>query len=174
MPYRRLFVFVEGVSDERLFEKVLKPLLVHKYDDVKSLQWARTKKEKTLQIIHSVKSMCADYLFFTDFDESLCVTQKRQDIRTIYSNKIDIDRIIVVKKEIESWYKAGLTDDNCDKFKISKHTHTDGLTKEAFNEIIPRQTNRLNFMLEILNCFSVECAIQKNNSFKYFYEKYCC
>ena len=85
----------------------------------------------------------------------------------------DKDKIIVVIKEIESWYLAGLDNEVCRQLKINNFADTDNVTKEKFNALIPKKfTSRIDFMLEILKNFSIEIAKQKNNSFRYFVEKY--
>jgi hypothetical protein len=78
-----------------------------------------------------------------------------------------------VIKEIESWYLAGLTDESIQKFKIRSFKTTDDITKEKFDNSIPKKfDSRIDFMLEILRYFSIEIANQKNKSFKYFDDKY--
>ena len=91
-----------------------------------------------------------------------------------YEN-IDNDKMIVVIKEIESWYLAGLDNEVCRQLKINNFADTDNVTKEKFNALIPKKfTSRIDFMSEILKYFSIEIAKQKNNSFQYFVEKYDC
>ena len=88
---------------------------------------------------------------------------------------IDKSKIIVVIKEIESWYLAGLDNKVCRQLKINNFADTDNVTKEKFNALIPKKfTSRIDFMSEILKYFSIEIAKQKNNSFQYFVEKYDC
>ena len=45
---------------------------------------------------------------------------------------IDKDKIIVVIKEIESWYLAGLDNKACKQLKIKNFANTDNITKEKF------------------------------------------
>jgi hypothetical protein len=82
---------------------------------------------------------------------------------------------MVVIKEIESWYIAGLRDIESKKFGIQTFSTTDSLTKENFSNLIPkRYDSRLDFMIEILKNFSAETAKQKNKSFRYCIEKCNC
>lgn len=103
------------------------------------------------------------------------MTEKKREIKKEFRN-IDENKIIVVIKEIESWYLAGLNDENAKKFKISpvKIKTTDSITKEQFNNLIPRKFrySRMDFMIEILKCFSIEMGRQRNKSFRYFADKY--
>lgn len=172
MVYRRLFIWVEGPNDERFFERIIKPKLREKYDLVQVVTYKNMKKEKVVNFFKSIKSMNADYIYTTDINTAPCITAKKQEIRNELKN-IGNDKISVVIKEIESWYLAGLNDIDAEKFKIPPFKTTDDITKERFDNLIPKNLDsRLNFMLEILENFSVEKARQKNKSFEYFIEKH--
>ncbi len=174
MGYRRLFIWVEGKDDERFFKKIMEPKLQKKYDFVETRCYAAMKKEKIDKFLKSIKAMGADYIYVTDINNSPCVTAKKQKTKNKLRN-IDEDKIIVVIKEIESWYLAGLSDIESEKFKISIYSTTDTITKEQFNSLIPKKfDSRIDFMLEILEFFSIEIAKQKNRSFRYCIEKYNC
>ena len=82
----------------------------------------------------------------------------------------------MAKIEIESWYLALLDDNACRRFKIrpGKIKNTAHITKEQFDALIPKKfDSRVDFMVEILECASIESAKQRNTSFKYFIDKYC-
>ena len=172
--YKLLFIWVEGDDDERLFNKTLAPKFQEKYNAVKIIKYATMKKEKVDSFIESIKAMGADYIYSTDINDSPCVTAKKGKILNRYKN-IESDKIIIVVKEIESWYLAGLDSKACKQLKISNFASTDNITKEKFNALIPKKfTSRIDFMSEILKNFSIDMAKQKNNSFRYFVEKYDC
>ena len=172
--YKLLFIFVEGDDDERFFNRILSPKLQEKYDTVKIIRYATMKKEKVDNFIRSIKAMGAEYIYVTDIDNSPCVTAKKEETQKKHPN-IDKDKIIVVIKEIESWYLAGLDNKACKQLKIKNFANTDNVTKEKFNSLIPKKfTSRIDFMSEILKNFSIEIAKQKNTSFQYFVEKYDC
>lgn len=174
MDYRRLYIWVEGEDDERFFKKIMEPKLQKKYDFVKTICYAAMKKEKIDNFLKSIKAMGADYIYVTDINNSPCVTAKKQETKNKLRN-IDEGKIIVVIKEIESWYLAGLNDTVSEKFKICIYSTTDTITKEQFNSLIPKKfDSRIDFMLEILKFFSIEKAKQKNRSFRYCFEKYNC
>lgn len=168
-----IYIWVEGQDDIRFFEKIIKPIFEEKYRSVKITTYSRTKKDIILKYIEAIKLMSADYFFTSDIDDTICVTLKKQSLTEIYNN-LDQEKIIIIIKEIESWYKAGLDDNKCQQFNIPIHSNTDNLIKEDFNRLIPNGFSRLGFMLEILECFSIESAVNKNGSFKYFIEKYNC
>jgi len=174
MGYRRLFIWVEGDDDERFFEKIIEPKLRKKYNFVETRRYAVMKKEKIDNFLKSIKAMGADYIYVADINNSPCVTAQKQETQNKLRN-IDEERIIVVIKEIESWYLAGLGNTEAEKFKIRTFGVTDTITKEQFNSLIPKTfDSRIDFLLEILKFFSIEIAKQKNRSFRYCIEKYNC
>ena len=82
---------------------------------------------------------------------------------------------MVIIKEIESWYLAGLDSENSKQLRISFSNATDNLTKEQFNSLILKKFgSRIDLMAEILKYFSIKIAMQRNGSFRYFIEKYNC
>lgn len=180
-----LFIWVEGDDDERFFERVIKSHFDTEYDYVKIISYEgdrykeEKKKEKITSFFKAITSMkksvgyTADYLFVTDLDTTPCATRKKQEIKEILKG-IDEKRILVVKNEIEGWYIAGLNDRDSKKLGVKCFHSTNKLTKEAFNKIMPRRfaSSRIDFMQEILNCFCLETAKKKNESFKYFIGKY--
>ena len=90
----------------------------------------------------------------------------------IYEQKLAGDKIVIVIKEIESWYLAGLDEKQCKELGIKSFQETNDITKEQFNSVIPtKYDSRIDFMAEILKRFSIETAKSKNNSFQYFIEK---
>ena len=174
MGYKRLFIWVEGNDDKRFFDKIIAPKLQKKYNFVKTILYATLKKERIDSYIKSIKAMGAEYIFLTDINSSSCVTAKKQKIQNKLKN-IDEEKIIVVIKEIESWYLSGLDDKASRKLGIRTYNVTDSITKEQFNSLIPKKfDSRIDFMLEILKNFSIKIAKRKNRSFRYFIEKYNC
>ncbi len=172
MLYRKLFRWVEGADDERFFEKIIKPKLQKKYNSIDIIRFAALKKEKIDNYLKSIKAMDADYIYITDINNSQCATAKKQKIQNHLRN-IDEERIIVVIKEIESWYLAGLDNTYARKNKLRSLSDTNNISKEQFNSLIPKKfDSRIDFMLEILQNFSFEIAKQKNKSFRYFIENY--
>jgi hypothetical protein len=100
------------------------------------------------------------------------VRDKKQILYYYFSN-IEGSSILVVIKEIESWYYAGLSHESAQNLAVPDLSFTDELTKEDFNHLIPRKyDSRIDFMFEILKYFSLDSARMKNHSFRFFVDRY--
>ena len=174
MPYRCLYVWVEGVHDTRFFRRVVQPLIGSLYDWMEVIEYAEEEKLWKRSYLHSIRSIPdASYIYVTDLDSSApCVTAKKERVRDRMS-QVETDRVMVVVPEIEGWYLAGLDAEQSARLGIDEPGSTDQITKEDFKELRPRgyDSNR-EFMLAILECFSVEVARTKNASFDYFCRKF--
>ena len=173
MAYRILFIWVEGGDDRRFFDAIIKPALERKFNLVEVRTYANLKREKVNNYVRSIKAMSAEYIFVTDINDAPCITYRKQAKQDEFTS-IDKDKVIVVIKEIESWYLAGLDDVCSSRCGIPPCNTTDTITKEQFNSLIPRKfaASRIDFLREILKYFQVEIAKQKNKSFRYFLEKH--
>ena len=174
MTYNRLYILIEGNDDERFFEHIIQPRLQKQYDFVQFYRYASQTPKKIENFIRSIDAMQADYIVAADIDLSPCITQKKEAIINKRIKNIDKDKIIVIIKEIESWYMAGLEEKSKKEMGI-KHNDstTDGLTKEQFNQTIPKKfISRIDFMQEILKYFKLKTAIKNNKSFAYFIDKF--
>jgi hypothetical protein len=168
----RLFILVEGEDDIRFFGRIIKPMLIGRYDDVEIIPYASIKRSKVSSFLKSIALMKNDYIFVSDIDTERTVRDKKQVLYSHF-NHIDGGSIIVVIKEIESWYYAGLTHDSALVLGVPDLSSTDELTKEDFNLLIPKKfDSRIDFMFEILKYFSIGSAGKKNHSFRFFAERY--
>jgi len=163
-----MWVLIEGGKDSRFVRGVLRPILQRAYDFVETWEYAERPPEKVVDFLKSMSAMKADYLFLGDFDTSPCVTERKEHLLRSYKPMLDAGRIIVVRAEIESWYLAGVDDKNCQGFGIPVIPHTDGVTKEQFEKLMPTKFKSVvDFMDEIVNRFCIDAAIRKNRSFGY-------
>ena len=169
--YKRIDVLLEGPSDERFFDAVIRPMLQGQYDYVQTWQYAGEKQERIKNYLRSIRAMKADYFFLKDINTSPCISAKKKVIEQDYNKLTDPANVLIVVLEIESWYLAGLDDKNCEGLGLSNLSHTDDITKEQFEKLIPEKSIRIDFMIEILKRFSRETAKSKNKSFSYFLEK---
>ena len=173
MDYSLLFILIEGDDDERFFESVVKPFLQERYSEIKFWQYAEKNEKRKVNFIKSITSMKADYICIGDIDDLPCVTSKKEKITDDFDEKITKDNIIIVIKEIESWYLAGLDEKASKKLGIRKKIETtDNVIKEHFNQLIPKNMPRPVFMQKILENYDVEVAEGKNRSFGYFLNKW--
>jgi hypothetical protein len=174
--YKLLHIFLEGDDDERFCSSIIKPRLEGKYDFVQFYCYAAKTPKKIENFIKSIAARNADFFIMTDINHSPCITHKKEELKKkkIKYKTLNGDNIIVVIKEIESWYLAGLTAKGLEKLNInSKIKETDNLTKEQFDRLIPSKfVSRIDFMQEVLKHFHLETARRKNKSFNYFFEKY--
>lgn len=175
MSYKLLTIWVEGIDDQRLVEKIMRLKPPSKFHHVSIQPYAchREKKDyfsKYLRTINKVKGY--DYLFISDIDESPCVTQRKQKVIRLYSC-LDPGRMAIVIREIESWYYAGLSNQDCKELKLPVLRDTNNMTKEEFFRHRPKNFDTdLQFLLELRGRFKLEQAIEKNSSFRYFAKKY--
>ena len=174
MNYKALYIFVEGNDDERFFREIFCPMLKKKYDHIAIVKYAQKKRELVKNFVYSISKMGGDYIYVTDINNSPCVTDRKRQVKSSLGN-IDDDRIVVVIKEIESWYLAGLDEEAARELGIKKMPEcTDDVTKEQFDNLIPKKfDSRIDFMREILKHFSIEVAKVRNGSLSYFIEKFC-
>ena len=173
MAYRRIFILVEGDDDERFFDRVISPLYEQICDHVHLWKYSQQKLKKVNGFLNSIDAMQADYIFVADMDDSPCVTAKKEQIKSQFK-KLSENRILVVCREIESWYLAGLNDDSRRQIKIRRsYNNTDRISKEQFDRMMPQKfVSRIDFMQEIMKLFDRETALSKNTSFEYFMQKY--
>ena len=88
MAYKRLFILVEGLDDERFFEYALKQHFDKKYDHVQITRYAHMKNEKIRNLLKSIKAMHSDYLFVADINNSPCITIKKDELKSVYQERL--------------------------------------------------------------------------------------
>ena len=112
--------------------------------------------------------MNADYLFFGDIDNFPCITEKKSRIIEKFGERLDINKIYIVIKEIESWYLAGLDDAKLRKLNINETIdNTNNITKEDFERLMPNRASKIDFMQRIIELYDIDTAKTKNESFNY-------
>ena len=173
MALRKLYIFVEGNDDEIFFKGVIFPIIREKYDDLELIKYAQLKREKVDLFLLSIQTLKFNYVFTADKDEYNTLNGKRNIILDKYDFVEESDIIIVVT-EIESWFLAGLSDEAMESFGIEPVESTEEITKEEFNTLYHRKfRSRIDFMYEIMKIYSIDCALEKNRSFNYFWDKFC-
>lgn len=172
MAQKRIIIWVEGDDDQRFFEHIIKPFFEKKYELAEVRTYAKLKKDKFSQFIKSLNAMSIDYICVADINNSPCITAKKQKISDKFKIN-DMGKIFIVVKEIEGWYLAGIDAANAKNLKIKSLHDTDELNKEQFNLLVSKKIrSQQDFMIEILKKYSIECAMNKNRSFRYFMQKH--
>lgn len=166
-----LYLLVEGDDDERFFEKIVKPSLAHRYH-VEIIKYATDSPKIVRRLIQSFESLSADYVLVRDIDFTPCVCEKKKEVCKKYYSQLNNRKIIVVIREIESWYLAGMEQTKCRKYNMHTIFPTDSVTKERFNSYIPNDMSRIEFMQMILDDFNKVDGKRKNTSLRYFFNKF--
>ena len=169
--YQRLWLLVKGGDDDRFAESILRPVFEDMYDDVRVWKYSQQATAKKLSFMRSIRSMQADYLWFCDMDDHPCVSARKESLMG-QLEPLDADRIVVVVKEIEARYLAGLDESNSKEMGLQSLDQSDRITKELFNQLIGGTDLHIRTMIEILNRYDTEVARQKSNSFTYFIRKH--
>ena len=170
--YRVLAVFVEGPDDTLFFKKVLEPRYLIHFQMIKYIEYAQKTKIEVDILLKSF-SHKGDYLYICDMDargdKSLCITKRKEKEKDKFKSLNDDKKIFVVREEIESWYFAGIPIEILETYKIKELHSTESLTKEEFLRLQPKFFNyKIDFLNEIINIYSLETAVSKNESLDYF------
>lgn len=172
MKLKFLYVFVEGGDDRRFFNEVLLRFFQSKYSMIMVVKYAQKPKRFIEKLITNVVKRGNEYVFFHDLDNSICVTNNKKSIQQRFRT-LDTKKMIVVVKEIEGWYLAGISPIFCQKMNIKQLPNANNLSKEEFDEIIPQTfKSTIDFKIEILKNYDIKKAIKNNRSFRYFMTKY--
>ena len=153
-------VFVEGPSDELFIESL--------FPDIEKnvVQYSNKKNDKINKHIQTLDKMNEKYFFLFDTDTKNPNVKLQEKINQIKSlNKYNCFPVII---EIESWFRAGCSDNLCRKYKIKSITNTEWYSKEKMQSEFKTE-HLTNIFQEILNDFSLNSAQQLNKSFKLFF-----
>ncbi|MBR1368599.1 hypothetical protein RJ53_03405 [Methanocalculus chunghsingensis] len=168
----RLYIFCEGPDDIRFFEGVLREHLQEGYDDIRMIGYAGMKYIRVDGFIRGIGAMGDDYLLVADIDHKRSVKAKKRVLMSRY-RELDEQKIIIVIKEIEGWYLAGLDKKASSILGIRYSSSTDRITKERFNQMIPeRYSSRIDLMIEIIRLYRIAVAVRRNRSFWFFHTYY--
>lgn len=155
------YILVEGSDDVRFFSSY------YSGKSVKIIAYKSMTNKEISSLINSIKKQYdSDYLFFADADGATVDAKIN-----IISNKYpacEKSKIRIVQREIESWYLAGLNESACIKYRVKYIPHTDEISKEKFDSMIPKAHTHISFQLEILSQYDKEGAKGRNRSFRAF------
>ncbi len=164
-------MFLEGNDDERFFSHVVFTLLAAEYPNIRVIQYAQDPPKETNKFLKTISSSEDEYIFVKDINDAPCITASKAKAAAKY--RVDQDNVLIIVKEIECWYLCGLNNESCRRLGIDKQIgKTDNINKEDFDNLIPEDISRIEFMQQILERFSVEIGKQRNRSFRYFLRKW--
>lgn len=180
MPYcRRIYFFIEGDTDKRFFDKIIKKLILKKkkYDYVHIHQWRQKKIDVISKLVCKYLEKECKVVFIRDYDKF--VRDRQHTVNNINALKEEIiqkfnirskNDIFIVIREIESWYLAGVKESVLKRYNITPIDNTININKRKFDKFIPNGMSKSEFLIEITDNFNLKLAKKKNYSFKYFIE----
>jgi hypothetical protein len=80
----RLVIWVEGDTDHRFFEKVVRPQLSPVYDQVLVLMYRQKKTSNINKLLTAMSHQGFAHLFIADMDAAPCVTVRKTKLRERY------------------------------------------------------------------------------------------
>ena len=116
-----------------------------------------------------------DHTVDVEHGDGKSIEDRKSCIMSKYT-KLSIEKVFVVQFEIESWYYAGASEDDCHKLKLRHFIFcTDNLTKEEFQSKLVRTSDKKYIMDSLLDIYSLQYAVTRNHSLMIFtqavYEK---
>jgi hypothetical protein len=166
MDTRRFNIWVEGDRDSRLIDAVAGPLMSPL--KLKILDYRQQNKTTTNKALRAARRLGNSYFFMADQDRAPCAGSRKSKLIEKYPD-LDEGSIIVVSREIESWYIAGIDSELAGRLGIRNlPSLTDDCVKSDFEALRPtRFDSEVDFMIEVARGFNIETARRKNRSFDY-------
>lgn len=166
---KKIALWAEGASDRRFFDAIIKPKLARHFDVVKIVEYS-VRFSQVNKLLQSMSHQGFEYLFVADQDETPCIGVRREKLRKRFP-ALDPTRIVVVRREIEAWYMAGVGKDAALGLRL-KSLPQNCETKEQFLNLVAEPfTSSLDLMIELLGVFDYRLACEKNRSFAYLDSK---
>lgn len=173
-----LYVFYEGPDDLTFIERIIKPFFEKRNISVIPVNQYKKKRITIGKFINSISSIpSSSYIYMKDFDTYPCISKRKESIDNDLSHCIDINRILIIQKEIESWYLAGtdrrtlrrLKVNPCDIDTIIKST--EDIDCNRFNKLFPKSLSRSEILGTLLINYDLNVAELRNKSIRYFLKK---
>lgn len=163
-----MYIFVEGSTDSLFITKLFAEKLSLFGENYNVIEYAKKKDEKTNNYIKSIKSMPnSDYIFISDQDGN----KNKKEKRLTQYCYLEEDKVFISIYEIESWIAAGISDKLSKRYKIKPIiSDTSSITKEKFDQMIPSQMSKIDFISYILEDYNLGKAMERNVSLKLFFE----
>lgn len=78
-----LFLLVEGADDELFCKRVIQPLLADRYESVTIVTYSRKPRRYVPNLVRSIYSMGAEYVYLTDLNASPCITHRKEKVGAV-------------------------------------------------------------------------------------------
>ena len=170
-----LYVFVEGKDDVTFVNEVLSGVFLNNSIMLIPVQYQKIRNHDVKKHVKTAKAKNMDYVLLSDLDSHTypCITSRKESRINELDGEITPDDIVVVVEEIESWCLAGV-DSGIDEFsKFEIPNNTENITKEDFDEILNKtEFSKYNLIHYLSTNFNYKLACKRNQSFKYFLNKY--
>lgn len=101
-----------------------------------------------------------------------CISSRKEKRHDEYPS-LPLDRIIIVKEEIESWFLAGISNSLNEFKEIEMPINTEHISKEDFDKMIEnsKYDSKISFLKEVSKNYDMDLAIGRNDSLRYFIDK---
>ena len=150
---------------------MFKKILLHKYRVVRIRKYA-SERRSILEWLISLIDINDEYIFVVDMDKAKNDTEKKNFVTENIADNVEHKKIVIVIKEIESWYQAGLNQKDSGSLGIRYAPNTELVTKGMLYDAMPDIfINKDDFLIEILKNFTVDNAKKHNKSFRSCYDK---
>jgi len=167
--WQRIALFVEGPEDRAFVERVLKPRLQERYNEVRIQTHAQTPDEQLRSHFRSLKRMGSDFFLLVDYDRGPCVAAVRQNYAQRYEPYLGETQVLVARPMIEAWYTAGVPSQN--PFKASIPPIVESVDKQSFAGIFGERAQNLEerivLLQQILAIYDWDLALQRSASLRY-------
>lgn len=172
----KLICLVEGNREIDFVINILRKEFTQlgKYSVVEAYKYKNVKKDENIKYINIMLSIGWDILCFADINSSRCVRTRKSKLIREDTGVVPKNRIVVIRKEIESWYLAGLDEHCCRKLGIVNLGMTDTINKDKCHQLIAKSKYRPReaCMQEILKNFNMISGKEKNKTFSHFCQKH--
>ena len=173
---KKYYFFYEGDDDLRYIERIIYPLIAKKGFEPESINQYGRRRIIIAKYIKSLNS--EEYLYLKDLDWYPCITKRKESVENDLSKLVDLNKIIIVIKEIESWYLAGVDEKTLRNLGVKPSNIkkivkcTDTIDCHQFNEFFPSRTPRVVIMDSILDNYNLDIAKKRNKSLNYLLQNY--
>ena len=175
MSQKPLYVLVEGPTDQMLFQsEAMDQVVRQRFPYAHVITWASETKDDLVGLLRGIIADGAPYIFLCDKESAFVCIQTRKQYALSRCPNVAVDRILIVVREIECWYIAGMSQTFSNQYGFAIPDNSEDFAKPRFEDL----STRLKFaspedmMIEILKTFSVQNAALRNTSFSRLVEKY--